>query len=107
MSAMPDKSDLIVEVRHPELLALAKKAIAAAHQLHVHVRGCERCMDGESESPRCYKVRQHAQDALQALLVHVDEQYTPNDSSPLPRAGFTLCKPGHKPKKLDPDFNPA
>ena len=69
----------MMEIKHAELLLLTKKAIAAARQLHVHVRGCGHCLEGDDENQRCARARRHAQDALQAVLVHVDEEYTPND----------------------------
>lgn len=78
--------DPVLEIAHAELNRLLKVARAAAHELHVHVRGCEDCLIGEDEAERCQRFRRHAQDAHTAVLRYVDERYTPKDSAPLPGA---------------------
>lgn len=75
--------DPVLEIAHPALNNLLKKARAAAHELHVHVRGCEHCLMGDDENERCQRVRKHAQDAHTEVLRYVDENYSPKDSRPL------------------------
>ena len=74
----------VLEIAHPELNSLLKVSRAAAHELHVHVRGCEHCLYGDDENERCQRFRQHAQEAHTAVLRYVDEHYVPKDSGPLP-----------------------